>query len=234
MLTVYGPAVRVGHMNASPFVGKLETWLRLAGLPYTFQPANPFKAPKGKVPYVDMDGELVGDSQLIIERLTQKHKITLDDHLSPADRAVGHAVRRMLEEGTYFCTVYTRWVRPEGWQVYKPLMGQVMPGLVLLLVRRNIRKALHAQGTGRHSDEEILAFTKADLAALATVLGDKPFLLGDRPSSVDANAYVVAYGALTFTGCAPLNEEARRHKNLEAYVARMSAAYWPPGELTRT
>lgn len=233
MLTVYGPAVRVGHMNASPFVGKLETWLRIAGLPYAFQPGNPFKAPKGKVPYVDIDGELVGDSQLIIERLKEKHRLTLDDHLSPEQRALGHAVRRMLEEGTYFCTVYTRWVRPEGWAVYKPLMGKVIPGLVLALVRRNVRKSVHSQGTGRHSDEQILSFAAADFVALATLLGDKPYLLGDRPTSVDATAYAFANGLVSFTGCAALKQVADQHPNLAAYVERMTAAYWPPGAMAK-
>ena len=112
MLTVFGPSVLLGHMNASPFVGKLETWLRLAGIPYVFQAGNPLKAPKGKMPFVEDDGVVMGDSQLIIERLTEKYKVTLDDHLSDTARAEGHLARRALEEGAYFGLAYTRWVWP--------------------------------------------------------------------------------------------------------------------------
>ncbi len=41
---------------------------------------------------------------------------------------------------------------------------------------------LRAQGTGRHSREEIYAQGKADLDAVATLLGDQPFMLGTEPT----------------------------------------------------
>ena len=231
MLTVYGPTARVGRLNASPFVVKLETWLRLAGLPYQFKPASPLKAPKGKVPYIEEDGVMMGDSQFIIDHLIKRHGLTLDDHLSEVERATGRAVRRMLEEGTYFCTLHYRWLTPQGWAAYKPIMKAIAPGLMLELIRRNLRKRGVGQGTGRHTDDEILGLACADLRAVSAILGDRPFLLGDRPSSADATVYAFDQGNLTFPADNPIKAAVQSCPNLVAYVARMTERCWPEGEL---
>ena len=233
MLTVFGPSVLLGHMNASPFVGKLETWLRLAGIPYVFQAGNPLKAPKGKMPFVEDDGVVMGDSQLIIERLTEKYKVTLDDHLSDTARAEGHLARRALEEGAYFGLAYTRWVWPPGWTAYQPIMRAAVPGPVLWWVRRSTQKSLYTQGPGRHSHEEVLAMNAADFVALAGVLGERPYLLGDRPSSVDATAYAFTHGILAFPVETPASEVIRARPNLMAYVERVGALAWPPVALAK-
>ena len=44
--------------NLSPFCCKLETWLRIAGIPYeVVDTPNPRNAPKGKLPFIE-DGDL--------------------------------------------------------------------------------------------------------------------------------------------------------------------------------
>ena len=75
MLTVYkfGPAW--GTPDISPFVVKLETYLRLAGIPYDTKPGDPRKAPKRKIPYIVDDGTVVGDSRFIVEHLETKRGI---------------------------------------------------------------------------------------------------------------------------------------------------------------
>ena len=40
--------------NLSPFCCKLETWLRIAGIPYeTVDTPDPRKGPKGKLPFIE-------------------------------------------------------------------------------------------------------------------------------------------------------------------------------------
>ena len=69
-IVVYGSKPAWGTPDLSPFVIKLETWLRLAGLPYERRDGgNPMQAPRGKIPYLEIDGERLGDSQVIIEEL---------------------------------------------------------------------------------------------------------------------------------------------------------------------
>ena len=111
----FGPAF--GLRTASPFGLKLEAYMRLAGIPYRVEhfAGNPSKAPKGKIPFItDDDGRQMGDSALIIEHLVEKHGDKLDAHLTPAERAAGHALRRMTEEGLYFAILYSRWIDDAG------------------------------------------------------------------------------------------------------------------------
>jgi glutathione S-transferase len=229
-IILYQPPGRpFGLPNLSPFCVKLECYLRMAGVPYEVRPANMLKAPKGKIPYVDLDGQLVGDSQLVIERLERTRPTPLDAGFSPEARAVGHAVRRMLEEGLYFVAVYLRWARDDGFAVLRPEFVKLLPPplrMLLPLIRRKVRKSLHSQGTGRHSDAEIQAMGMADLTALAAVLGERPFLMGERPGSWDATVYAF----MESIGGFPLDSDVRRHllgqANLVAYRDRVRAAYW--------
>lgn len=228
MITVYAPLTTVGHMNASPFVAKLETWLRLAGIPYRLAAANPLRAPRGKVPWIeDEGGQLLPDSQHIIEHLTRVHGVRLDEGLDAAQRAQARAVRRMLEEATYFLLVHQRWVEDEGWAFYKPIMGRAAPALFLGLIRREVRKRNHGQGTGRHTSAQIAAMAIDDFAAVSTILGDRPFLLGEQPTSVDATVYAFVHGVVAFPGEDAVQRAVRATPNLMAYVERLTRAVWP-------
>lgn len=211
--------------NLSPFCSKLETYLRMAEVPHTVAPADFRKAPKGKIPYVSLDGKLVGDSQLVINELERRAGDRALDHgLSARDAAIGHAVRRMIEEGTYFIGLYGRWATDEGWAQTAPVLKQAIPspkGLVARIARRINRKKLHAQGTGRHTVEEIQGLGTADYDALSTLLGDQPFFLGDRPRVVDATVYAFLEGILRFPCATPLQAHAGGKANLVRYRDRI-------------
>src|SRR5262249_43496613 len=156
-----------------------ETYFKLAGLAYETRAADPSKAPKGKIPYVDIDGVMMGDSQLIIEHVESKQKEPLDAWLDARQRAAGHAVRRMIDEGTYFGLMGLRWSDDEGFAVFGQELKKVLPGAVKLalpLLRRGVKKAVVQQGTGRHSPEQIHAIVEEDFDAVADILGDSPFL----------------------------------------------------------
>lgn len=72
-----------GLPNASPFCMKVETWLRMAALPYeTAVVFNPAKAPKGKLPFITDNGKVVADSGLIIDYLKETYGDKLDGGLS--------------------------------------------------------------------------------------------------------------------------------------------------------
>lgn len=235
MITLYQTPSAWGIPNISPFCTKLESYFRMAGIAYQAKPAVIPQAPKGKVPYVEVDGQLMGDSQLIIEHLKRKHGDPLDKGLTPEQAALGHAVRRMLEESTYWHIVHERWVREEGWQAYRPVLDGLLPPVVRTLVvpmlRRGMRRQLHAQGLGRHREEEVLELGKGDVSALATLLGDKPFLLGESPSSFDATVYAFITGITAFPLDSPLRQYTQSQGNLVRYAQRFHERYfadWKP------
>jgi glutathione S-transferase len=84
--------------NSSPFCMKLETYLRMAEIPHELAFEETLdKAPKNKMPYIEDEGKKIGDSNLVIEYLQKKYGDRTDAHLSPADRAVSLAMRRMID-----------------------------------------------------------------------------------------------------------------------------------------
>lgn len=211
----------------SPFGLKLETFMRLAKIPYerVYEP-NPNKGPKKKIPFI-VDGDVrMGDSQLILEHLVKTRGDSVDGHLSPEERAQGHAIRRMVEEGLYFVNVNQRWLDDEGWAVIAPAALGFLPSLVRVtvapLIRSGIRKHLHGQGIARHTPDEVAAIGEADVRALALLLGDKPFFLGDRPSSVDASVYGITHGMHYIPLPDPVSDLIRDLPNLAAYDQRMT------------
>ncbi len=168
----------------------------------------------------------MGDSALIIEHLVAKHGDKLDAHLTPAERAADYALRRMTEEGLYFAMLYSRWVDEAGFAVIGPVFFDAIPAplrpVVGLLVRRSTRNALHAQGTGRHTREQVYAMGRADLQALSDALGDKPFFLGDKPTSYDAAIYGTLCNLMKIPTGTPLDTFARSLPNLVAFCERVS------------
>jgi glutathione S-transferase len=218
-----------GTPHMSPFCAKLETYLRVSETPHQVKAASFTKAPKGKIPYVAIGGELMGDSQLIIERLEKAAKQPLDGDLSPRDRATGHAVRRMLEEGTYFTGVWLRWATDEGFVHVRKELAAIMPAaarLIMPLIRRKANQSTVAQGTGRHSRDEICAMAIADFGACSELLGDRPYLLGDRPHVVDCTLYAFVEGVLRFPVETPVKQAVVGMANLVAYRDRIRARWW--------
>jgi glutathione S-transferase len=229
-----GPAAW-GVANISPFCLKLESYLRMTGVPYTPRAAAMNKAPKGKIPFIEEDGKVLGDSQLIIEHLKRKHGDPLDAKLSKEEVARGHALRRMLEESTYWHLVYVRWAMEDGWRAYRPIfealfppvLGQIIPSLI----RRRVLQSLRAHGLGRHQPEEILEMGRADISALATMLGNKPFLFGEHPTSFDAVAYSFIVSIIVFPVDSAFKRYTQEQQNLVRYAERFQQRYyanWSP------
>ena len=77
-----------------------------------------------------------------------------------------------------------------------------------------------AQGVGRHSKDEILAFAKEDLNALSVILGNQSFFMGDKPTSIDATIYGFLAQLIYVPWLGPLLT------NLVDYAERMKARYW--------
>jgi glutathione S-transferase len=240
MITLHQFSPNWGLPNASPFCMKLETYLRMANLPYTVvYEDNLDKAPKGKMPYIKDDGEddgeddgkKIGDSNLIIEYLNEKYGDRTDAQLSPSDRGISLAMRRLIEENLYWCMVYSRWIDESNWPITRsayfgnlpPVVQQILPGLI----RKDIRKSLDGHGMGKHSPAEIYAIGCRDLIALSGFLSDKQFFFGDRPTLLDASAYATILNFLKVPMESPLATQAKQLDNLVAFCDRMTARFYP-------
>jgi glutathione S-transferase len=228
---VWGMQPLWGIASASPFCLKLETWLRMAGLPYEAKAlTGPGKSKTGKVPYVERpDGTVLADSGVIVDTLTLEHGVTLDAGLTDEERATAHLVRRTLEESLYFALLWDRWIDDEHWKTTGPDYFRPLPWPVRALVpgfaRRMVRGYLHGQGIGRHDPARIRAMGVVDIDAVATVLGDREWFFG-RPTTTDAIAFGFFANLLAAPIEGPMKEAVRARPNLVAHTERMTAAYW--------
>jgi len=232
MITLYAFGPAFGLPDPSPFVTKAEVLLKMAGLGYTVDTATGFKkAPKGKLPYLEDDGEIVGDSTFIRWHLEKKYGIDFDRGLDDEQRAVAWAFERMLEDHLYWAVVHARWMDDlnfdKGPRTFFQRVPAPMRQVVVAMVRRQIRRALHGQGMGRHSREEIVALGTRSIDAGADFLSDKPFMMGSEPAGVDATAFAFTAGALCPLFETPLRSAVERHNNLKRYAGRMAERFYP-------
>ncbi len=101
MITLYtfGPAF--GLPDMSPFVTKAEMLLKLADLDYRTDTKGFNKAPKGKLPYIDDDGEVEADSTFIRWHIEKKYGVDFDSGLDAGERATAWAFEKMFEDHVY-------------------------------------------------------------------------------------------------------------------------------------
>jgi glutathione S-transferase len=225
---------RFGIPNLSPYCCKLETWLRIAGIPYAVvDTPDPRKGPKGKVPFIEDAGVRIGDSSLIVDHLMRTRGVDPDAHLDASQRAIALLVQRTLEEHYAFVILYTHFIRAEGWRHTRATFDAVptfVRPLVSGMVRGRMRKLLWTQGVLRHSDEDIIEAALRDWRAVLQVMSDGPFFFGDRPTGVDAIVFGVLATSLLTPIESPIRDFLRSQPACVTYADRMRARFFP--ELT--
>jgi glutathione S-transferase len=225
-------------IDPSPFVSKAHALLRFAGLPYEAVPSDIRKAPRGKFPVIVDDGETICDSTLIRFHIEKKYGFDFDAGLDARDRAIAWSVEKMLEDHLVWIWTHERWTyAPDyanGPVHYFRSMPAVARPLVELYVNRKLARARYGQGVSRFTDAEREKLSQRGLDAVATILGDKPFLMGDAPCGADATllAFMNVFLCPVFTGSCV--KQARAKSNLVAYSARLAATYFPDFPQSRT
>ena len=230
-LTLYTTRAGFGMPDTSPFVIKTEVQLKMAGLAYERVSATPPQAPNGKLPYIDDHGEAVSDSTFIRAHVERKYSVDLDAGLDSRQRAQAWAIERLLEDHLYFAMVWFRWIDPDNFAKGPAHFADSAPEADRAQLRHDMqaRKAsdLHAQGIGRHAPERIAELGERSIDALAQLLGDKPYLMGESPSGVDATAFGILASVLAPLFDTPLRRAVEVRPNLVAYVARMMQRHYP-------
>ena len=237
MITLYTTFPQWGLPSFSPACMKLETWLRMAKLSYkrvTELHLHCKKAPKGKIPFIDYQGKLIGDSTLIIDMLKEKEGIDLDRGLTASERAKSLAFRRMLKENTYWGLVDIRYNVEENWRVYREVLASLIyPAVsptkwepVVEHFGERIRNQMYGHGMGRHSSSEICQIISADFQALSDFLADKQFFMGERPTTLDATAYAFIGNFIKQPLLSPIIDYIMRLENLCQHYERMKQEFF--------
>jgi len=185
--------------SLDPYCLKVESWLRVADVKYEMVEHNmKLRSRKGQLPFVEVNGEEIADSTVIIRELSRRNAADLDEKLTSQQRGVASCASAMLEN--HFSWVIKAWrsKNPEQMlQAYKmdlqQITGKTWPKPLLnFLYKRQAKKnfkAVLSQGLGVHSAEEIDVFGQGDLHALTELLGEQQYFFGDSPSTLDIVAF---------------------------------------------
>lgn len=230
-LTLYTSRAGFGLPDTSPFVLKTEVQLKMAGVAYERASTIPPQAPIGKLPFIDDHGEVVSDSTFIRAHVERKYGVDLDAGLDAQQRAQAWAIERLLEDHLYFAMLWFRWIDPDNFSRGPAHFADTAPEAERAALRQQMqaRKAadLHAQGLGRHAPARIAELGTRSIDALALLIGDRPFLMGNELSAVDATAFGMLACTVTPFFDTPLRRAVEARPNLVAYVARMMQRFYP-------
>ena len=221
--------------NFSPFVVKLEAYVRMFDVPHAIAVQSVFDdAPRGKLPFISVGDVRIADSDLIVHYF----KTTLgnpDAHLTAGQRAIGHLVQRTLEDHLYWIVLYYEFFDQAGWDILlRANVGDpsALPPEIRTAVdagRDDFRQRCYDQGIARYTPDEIVEKARKDLAAISEILGDNRYLLGtDQPTSFDAILVGFAQAFFQVRDMHPeITDYARSIPNLGRYMQRMLATYFP-------
>jgi len=231
MITLYTFGPYFGQPDGSPFVIKAMILLKMAGLAFQTRKAAPFKAPKGKLPFIEDGGRKIADSTFIRLHIERQYGFDFDVGLTPAQKATGWALEKLCEDHLYWLILTERWLDDANFvngpaHFFDPMPAPIRP-IIRTLVRDAVKKASLAQGLYRHTPEERRELARRGLETAAILLGDKPFLFGDAPKGADATlgAFAMAARCPTFSGAA--REEIEKLPDLLGYAQRIEERYFP-------
>lgn len=229
-VTLFGFGPMFQLRSPSPFVMKCDIQLQMLGLQFEHKLADLESVSKHKAPYVRDGDELIQDSTFIRFHFEKKLGKDLDAGLGTEQRGTAWSVERLLEDRLHFIMVHERWLEDENFQrgpgqffarVPEPLRANV-----IARAREDVKSMLVRHGLARHARAERMELAARDLAAVANLLGDKPYLFGDKPTAADAAVFGVVASCATRFFDSPLPSLVENHPNLCAYLARMDEQFF--------
>jgi glutathione S-transferase len=192
MITLYSYPGLFGVADNNGYGLKVYAFLKLAGVPFAHEHIfDASKAPRGQLPYVDDDGELVGDSATIIGHLIRKFGLTIDAGLTSNQRDLSQLLERLLDD-LYWIMSYSRWQDERYWPLFCAALRREHPSLTeegLLKAKAFNAQRYHYQGIGRYTPDAAYARGLADLQVLANLVPAMGYVHGPAPTSVDASIY---------------------------------------------
>jgi glutathione S-transferase len=217
MLTLYSYPELFGVADNNGYGLKVFAFLQLAGVPFRHEHIfDASAAPRGQLPYIDDDGETVGDSETIIAHLIAKRRLTIDAALTASQRDTSHLITRMLDD-LYWVMSYSRWKDERFWPLFRDALMREHPSLTeagLLKAREFNFQRYHFQGIGRYAPDAAYARGLADLEVLADLIPANGYVHSEKPTSIDAGIYGFIANIYFYEIDTPLREFVRAHGNI--------------------
>jgi glutathione S-transferase len=227
MIVLYSYPPLFGVADNNGYGLKVFAFLRLTGLPFTHRHVfDASGAPRGQLPYIDDDGEVIGDSDQIIVHLIDKYDLTIDDRLTRAQGDTNHLIGRMLDD-LYWVMSYSRWKDERYWPAFCGAFRREHPSQTeagLLKAKEFNEQRYHFQGIGRYPPVAAYARGIADLQVLANIIPESGYLHGPQPRSIDAAIYGFIANIYFYDIDTPLKQFVVSHGNLVRHCMAIHAA----------
>lgn len=186
----------------SPFCLKARICLNLKGVPYrrvtvTLGRRRELKRlnPLGKVPVLVLGTEVIADSSRIARHLDASVPEPGLIPTDPAARAYALLLEEWADEALYFIVAAFKWLNPANRatalaNTVTEITGGALRPLVGWGLARNVRRRYAAWGYTPAALEQLEERMREHLDVLATLLSDKPYLLGRVPTLADVAVFV--------------------------------------------
>src|SRR3974390_664475 len=220
MLTLYSYPTLFGVADNNGYGLKGFAFLKLTGVSFRHEHIfDASRAPRSQLPYIVDGDDTVGDSELILAYVTQKHRLTIDAALTPAQRTTNLLITRMLDD-LYWVMSYSRWKDVRYWHAFRNALLREHPNLTeegLAKAQEFNSKRYYYQGIGRYDPDAAMARGLADLGALANLIPLSGYLHGAAPTSIDVGIYGFVANIYFFDIDPPLNHFVSAHDNIVRY-----------------
>jgi len=224
MITLYSYPQLFGLEDNNPYGLKVFAFLTMNGLSFEHRHVlDTSDAPRGQLPYLDDDGDIIGDSDSIIAHLKHRYKLPLDDAWSAQATSIDLLLRRTLDD-LYWVMSYSRWRDDRFWPGFRDALLAQHPELTVDMLesaRRYNFERYRYQGIGRYEPEAAYERGVADLRAIAHLLGEGPFIFGAEPTSTDAGLYGFIASIYFYDIDTPLKRHVLTQENLVNHCLAM-------------
>lgn len=226
MITLYQWPTKTSLPNSGMFCLKLESYLRLMKIEHNVMPTvNMSKSPKKTMPYIEMDGNFISDSQIIMNMFEKKSSNPMDGYLNSQQISLTAAYRSLIENKLVNSIIYFRWFTDLGWAQFSRLIFSGAPAPVRIIfgghMRKNTIKTLYRTGFSRHSEIEILEFADQALSSAAELLGNQNYVFGDKISTLDLSLFAITANILHSQINTPLITLVQKYPRLSAHCERV-------------
>ena len=217
MIALFSYPELFGVADNNPYGLKIFAFLKLCKLAFRHEHVlDPKSAPRGQLPYIVDDGEVIGDSDTIIAHFIAKYGLTIDARLTGPQRDTDLMIRRTLDD-LYWVMSYSRWRDPRFWPLFRDAFlaahANVTASALEDAQKYNFQR-YHYQGIGRYEPDAAYERGLADLRVLANLIGASGYLYGPKPSSSDAGIYGFLANIYFFDIDTPLKQFVSAHPNL--------------------
>ncbi|EGT39143.1 hypothetical protein CAEBREN_05934 [Caenorhabditis brenneri] len=177
--------------NLSPFCMKVEVLCRAYKIPYEICDDKRRWSRNGALPFIELNGEHIADSDLIETRLRKHFNIP---SLPPQQEAQSVAITRLADNHLFNVLIRYKIRGDEFYMVLIKLIGvpKFLTPIVLPLMRGAFGRKVYKKSKmaiGDFEDHELEDVLHRDLKTIQDYLGDQKFLFGDKVTAADASVF---------------------------------------------